>query len=99
MKFSGSRTYTRRFSSLPILFVLAHGLGSVFCIRQKAGIQKLISEGLTKEPRTRSELKYGEGRRGEGGGGGGGIARSWWKAASENSFTNDNGPFTQNEHR
>lgn len=46
--------------------MLAHGLGSTFCIRQKAGTQKLISEGLTKEPRTRSELKYGEGRRGGG---------------------------------
>jgi len=54
MKFSGRRTYTRLFSFLPILFVLAHGLGSVFCIRQKAGTQKLISEGLTKEPRTGS---------------------------------------------
>jgi hypothetical protein len=34
MKFSGRRTYTRRFSFLPVLFVLANGLGSVFCIRQ-----------------------------------------------------------------
>jgi hypothetical protein len=64
MKFSRRRTYSRHFSFLPFLFVLANRLGSVFCIRQNAEIQKLISEGLTKQPRTTSELKCGEGRRG-----------------------------------
>ena len=66
MKFSGRRTYSRHFSFLPFLFVLANRFRALLCNAQKkkAETKKLISEGLTKQPRTRSELQCGEGRRG-----------------------------------